>query len=345
MGLAVRDGWVKAAAFQALRMSGTLALAERLGRGVPILAYHGVRADDAVPGALDNRRRLHVPRALFARHLEWLAARFRPLPLSEVAAALRAGRGLPSRAAVVTFDDGYRDVLTQALPLLRARGVPAAVFVLTGDDARPLWQDRLEAALEASARPSLRWDGHDLPLSAPAERERSCGRLMRALDGQPAGAREASLAALIEALGGPGDLERDDRRRLTWDELRALRAAGLEVGSHADAHEPLTARDPVDVGAALRASRARLERELGPSPGGWALAYPYGARDARVAAAARAAGFTCALAGVPRRVRAGDDPFHLGRFLVGADDDGPRLRASLSGLRGLWQRDPWPVRP
>jgi peptidoglycan/xylan/chitin deacetylase (PgdA/CDA1 family) len=340
----MREGWVKAALFTGVRFSGLLATSEALARGVPILAYHGVCGEARAPHALANRRRLHVPRDLFARQLDWLGARFRLLPLSELAAALRAGREPPARAAVLTFDDGYRNVLTQALPLLHARGLPAACFVLTGDDPRPLWQDRLEAALEATSRPRLCRDGVELPLATPDDRERACAHWMRALDAQPAHAREAHLAELIEALGGPGDLGSDERRRLTWDEVRALHAAGFEIGSHAERHEPLTADDPHAAAAELRASRERLEGELGAPAGGFALSYPYGARDRAVVAAARAAGFTCALTGVPRRSRAGDEAFELGRFLVGADDDLPRLRASLSGLRGLWQGDPWPVR-
>jgi hypothetical protein len=81
-------------------------------------------------------------------------------------------------------------------------------------------------------------------------------------------------------------------------------------------------------------------RELGP--GAYALSYPYGAVDRDVAAAARDAGFACALSTLPSLARRGADPFDLPRVLVGADDDLTRLRASLAGLRGLWSRSPRP---
>ncbi len=82
-----------------------------------------------------------------------------------------------------------------------------------------------------------------------------------------------------------------------------------------------------------------MARELGTERP--ALSYPYGARAA-VVAVARAAGFACAVTGVPALAGHGTDVFELPRFLVGADDDRPRLRASLAGLRRLWQGDPWP---
>ena len=45
----------------------------------------------------------------------------------------------------MTFDDGYRDVYEQAFPVLRRKGIPAAVFVVTDLVGRPFWQvhDRL----------------------------------------------------------------------------------------------------------------------------------------------------------------------------------------------------------
>ena len=133
----------------------------------------------------------------------------------------------------------------------------------------------------------------------------------------------------------------EDRDRLSWDELRQLRAEGLDVGSHADLHRPLSLRAAEEAAAGLRHSLATLARELGVERP--ALSYPYGARNASVMAAARAAGFACAVTAVPALASHGADAFELPRFLVGADDDRRRLRASLAGLRRLWQGDPWPV--
>lgn len=337
----MKEGLLKTTAFQALRLSGLLALAEARAAGVPILAYHGVTGDHSPP-PLANRRRLHVPRARFAEHLRLIASQRQPIPLSRLWTCLARNCALPRRAVVVTFDDGYRNVLTQALPLLREHGVPATVFVVTGDGPLPFWQDRLEAAVEASQRSTLEWDGRVLPLATPAGRECAAATVMAALDALAASERESALQRLIANLGGPGRCDTDDRRRLDWDEVRALRDAGVEIGSHAGAHEPLTSSGAAGVDAALVDSRRALGRELGAGP--FALSYPYGARSVEIADAARAAGFACALTGEPRLVRPGDDPFHLARFLVGADDDLVRLRASLSGLRGRWQRDPWPPR-
>lgn len=339
----MREGWIKAAAFGALRLSGALALRERYARGVPILAYHGVLADaDAARDPLHNRRRQHVPRARFESHLRYLVSQRQPLALSRLIACLSEGRDPPERAVVLTFDDGYRNVLTQALPLLRELRVPATVFVVTGAVDQPFWQDRVEAALEATARRALAWSGRTFALDTPRGREQAAMALLAELDAVPDTVREERIERLLTALDCRGSCAADERTRLRWDEVRALRDGGLEIGSHADLHEPLTRRAPHDAAAALAASRDILARELGAPPA--AISYPYGACDRALARAAHEVGYACALTSTPHLVQPRDDLFQLGRVLIGADDDLLRLRAALSGLRGVFRRDVRPAR-
>jgi peptidoglycan/xylan/chitin deacetylase (PgdA/CDA1 family) len=92
-------------------------------RRVFILLYHHVGAPP--PGA--TRRKLWVTPGLLALHVRFLRGLgYRFATLSEALAA-REGR-----LAAVTFDDGYRDVLALGLPALRALGVPATMYVVTG---------------------------------------------------------------------------------------------------------------------------------------------------------------------------------------------------------------------
>ncbi len=96
-----------------------------------------------------------------------------------------------------------------------------------------------------------------------------------------------------------GDLEQtgEPRRELetmTWDELRSLAERGIEVGSHTVSHPHLPELSDVELDDELRRSKERLEDELRrPCP---FLAYPFGSQNARVRAAARAAGYRAAFA-------------------------------------------------
>jgi peptidoglycan/xylan/chitin deacetylase (PgdA/CDA1 family) len=94
---------------------------ERSWRGLRILAYHRVCDEDDV---------LAVSPEQFAEQMAILAdADFVVRRLSE---ALDAPDADSTRAVCVTFDDGYRDNLTHALPVLRQYGIPATIFLPTG---------------------------------------------------------------------------------------------------------------------------------------------------------------------------------------------------------------------
>lgn len=329
------EGVLKRASFHALSRIGVIAIAEAFSRGIPILAYHGI--SERQDSLLRNVRRLHVWRGSFEGHLRLLCSQWCPLPLSALWEAAETRQPLPARSVIVTLDDGYRNIITVALPLLRRFKVPATVFVLTGGRQRRMWVDRLEWAIEATTVPSLSWQNWTFPLRSIVERVGAMRTLASMLQGLGT-RREAALEMLLRRLGNPREEADSDRDLLTWDDVRALRDAGLEIGSHADCHEPLTQRPLEDIRCALWESREVLELQLGR--GRYALSYPYGAWNRESARAAQDAGFACAVTGDPGLNRTGGDLFGLKRLLIGADDDIPRLRASLSGLRSFWKPNP-----
>lgn len=91
---------------------------------VPILMYHKI-------GAGDSRWWVH-PRQ-FESHLRFLRDEgYRAILPSDLAANRRWGRPLPPRPVIITFDDGYRNALTEAEPLLKKYGFRGVVYLVTG---------------------------------------------------------------------------------------------------------------------------------------------------------------------------------------------------------------------
>lgn len=106
--------------------------------GLTLIGWHrvdGSRTEGLSTGVAD-----------FRAHLDALeAADARVLPLDVAVARLRAGT-LPERAVALTFDDGYASVVETAWPMLKERGLPATLFVVTGSLVGPMrfWWDEAE---------------------------------------------------------------------------------------------------------------------------------------------------------------------------------------------------------
>jgi peptidoglycan/xylan/chitin deacetylase (PgdA/CDA1 family) len=118
-----------------------------------VLMYHKVnaRAGNTVT----------VPPTLFGEQMAFLREQgFAVVGLDEVVAHYVHGTVLPARAVLITFDDGYRDNLEQALPILERHGFAAVVFVPLDfvGEGRPLPHD-LRLAGRGIHNPTLDWNG------------------------------------------------------------------------------------------------------------------------------------------------------------------------------------------
>jgi peptidoglycan/xylan/chitin deacetylase (PgdA/CDA1 family) len=107
--------------------------------GLPVLMYHKV----GVPPRGSKLKKLWVSVPDFRRQMAYLLDHaYHPITLAEAAHLLDAGKSLPARAVVITFDDGYLNNLENALPLLKEFGFRAVLFVVTEAMGRDnFWHD------------------------------------------------------------------------------------------------------------------------------------------------------------------------------------------------------------
>jgi peptidoglycan/xylan/chitin deacetylase (PgdA/CDA1 family) len=308
-------------------------------RRLLILMYHGV-----VPRPLDPFCWHMLPVDSFRRQVDWVARRYRVLPLSEALARLRDGT-LPPRACAITFDDGFANDLEVADPVLRERALPATVFLATGaiGGGEPLWPDRLWLAVARATaeRVDLTSLGGDVvSLATSGDRARAFSLAARALKALPRAEKDARLAALVADLAPGGPPGPGPFRPLTWAEVKALGADGrVRFGAHTVTHEILSGLPDDEVLPQVRRSQEEVSARVGYVPD--VFAYPNGrARDfdERSKAAVRACRIPWALTTVEGLVAPGDDPLALRRMSVGADLSFSRFRLLVSGallaLRG-----------
>lgn len=219
-------------------------LRERPYRGVAVLAYHGIRSDALPEGSMPFEQ-LHVTARHFDQQCRVLRDMCRILTFDEWNRIAAGEMPIPERAALVTFDDGYRSVLTEALPILERHEIPAIVFLCTDpiERGRQFWFDSMAIRLGEGAVERVK----DLPW-----REW----------------REAVAQHETPADTGP-------TAPLTIDEVRTLASHPLvTIGSHSATH-PLLGRAPVEIQLAeLQESRAKLESWIERRVS--AFAYPNG---------------------------------------------------------------------
>jgi peptidoglycan/xylan/chitin deacetylase (PgdA/CDA1 family) len=124
-------------------------------------------------------------------------------------------------------------------------------------------------------------------------------------------------------IGGPAETE---LMPMSWDEIRSLRAAGWEIGSHSASHPHLTQLDDAALTEELTRSKRACETELGRAC--TSIAYPYGDVDRRVIAAAAAAGYIAGAA-LPTRLDL-RGPLEWPRVGVYRLDDDRRFRLKVA---------------
>jgi peptidoglycan/xylan/chitin deacetylase (PgdA/CDA1 family) len=279
----------------AIYWSGGGALYEALARpsGAIVLMYHSVAPADTY-AFVDSPNRISPE--LFRRQMTFLARYRRVVPLSQLVEDLVAGKTPLAGTVSITFDDGYRDNLTTAAPILSELRLPATLFLATGyvERGQSQWADVLHWMI--SHRTS-KW------LVIPGE-DRDAFNLDTAVDGRLA--REALHRRLLEAdyclrctlldevarqLSPRGIAP---RLTLTWDEVRTLQRDFplIDIGGHTRDHIDLSRHGDATAVAEINGCAADLRRELQLEPGHFS--FPYGrwsseARDIVISAGWRSA--------------------------------------------------------
>jgi peptidoglycan/xylan/chitin deacetylase (PgdA/CDA1 family) len=265
-----------------------------------------------------------------ARQLRLVRRLGRVVPLESALSALAEGRPLPPRAVALTFDDGYRDNLETALPILRRLRLPATFYLVPGllDRAVRPWWETLAWAFSRASAAAADWRGRRLA-AGPGEASRAA-MLMVAEEVKrlPRAARDAEIDGLIGELRPGGSEEEVAELFLDWDGARRL-AAGAAIGSHTAYHAILSEESPDEQERDLLGSRERLEREL--SVPAATLAYPNGTPrdyDADTLLAARAAGYQGAVTTIDGWNDRATPRLELRRFVM----DPARGPGGLKGL-------------
>jgi peptidoglycan/xylan/chitin deacetylase (PgdA/CDA1 family) len=287
---------VKKVALSSFALAGVDRLAISFhARDALVLAYHGILSSEKGEPFM-----YHHTVEEFESHLDWLGARCTPANLADFL-RWKHGEWQPRKPPVlITFDDGYRNNATLAAPLLTRKGFPALFFVTTGyvEGDSVLWPEEVFERV-------LAWNGRSV--------EDPAGRF-RVVPEEPATREELALE-IVEACKDCSDTRRREflaylagetplcnplqdpvaQEIMSWDDVRALAAAGFDLGSHTVTHAILSNVSPDQLVRELCDSRSAIELQTNRQC--TALAYPGGRlRDLvpMVLDATAGAGYDCA---------------------------------------------------
>jgi len=233
--------WIKTGAAGVLsrtgmdRMLGSLA-----GRTPLVIGYHRV-VEDFASSAQTSIPSMLISRRMLEQQLDWIGRRFQFVSLDELGARLESNSGLEKPMVAITFDDGYRDFYDLALPLLKKKGIPATLFVVTD--------------LVGTTRVQV----HDKLYLLLAKRYEATRKLIEGLS-------QAEVERVIARLEAEIPIPEGTYRpfySLTWDGLAAILRAGMSVGSHTRTHVLMTNEDGPRRMEEAAGSRQELEGRLG----------------------------------------------------------------------------------
>jgi len=287
-----------------------------------VVMYHRVISD---PAEDPFRLGMCVTAHRFREQIRFYQEYFEPIALGEAMRRRQAGRPMPRRAVSITFDDGYADNLGTAWPILRELGMPATVFVTTGEriGGPGLWWDRVIHAVANTAEPMLDLQAvglksdQDILALDRSHRAGSLSYLLAQLWDQEID-KTLDVIARIEQKLRPLSNHNTLPMRLSDEDIATLHAGGAEIGAHTISHPDLRMTSDARLKREMLVPKQFIENIIGEAVNGFA--YPRGLCDQRVIAAVSDAGYRYAV-GTERGLNQGNgNPLLIER--MGAPDTG-----------------------
>lgn len=282
---------------------------------VAVLLYHRIFEPDIDPWDLS------VSARHFEEHLICLQKHFNVYKLSQLDKQL-AERRLPRRGVIITFDDGYADNFTNAVPLLEKYELPATIFVTSGaiGSGREFWWDSLEriflrnVSVPDTLSVQIGEERYGWSTGNNSERAEVFWTLHPILQSLPSEERERVMDKLL-TWAGLDRVGRSDYHPMTTAELRAAaQSPYIDIGGHTVTHASLADLSISEQFREMVGGRKELESLLDTKIE--ALAYPYGRYNEDSLELAAGAEFKLAFTVESKLINKRKNPLRLGRFGV-----------------------------
>jgi len=337
--------------YRLTRVDRSLALLYRIGifnfarsissNFLTVLNYH--RIDDPFQKDLNTfLPNISATPSDFALQMDYVSKHYNVISGADLAAFIKGKRKLPHHAAIITFDDGYRDNYTKAFPILKARNLPAIIFLTTDfiGTGKPFYWDLIAYCFQNTKLKKV-----ELPCLGPQGwiNESTRTEVMYAWIAILKKISEAEKQIIVEQLpeimkvSVPDDAFRN--LMMTWSNAREMSENGIEMAGHTVSHPILTRISLEEASRELINCKRHIEDQINKPV--LSFAYPNGQIgdfNTELIKRVQQAGFEVAFTLLPGPMRNADvlkNPFSIRRVFLSYRDTFSRFLAKLAGVNRL----------
>ncbi|NHZ72831.1 MAG: polysaccharide deacetylase family protein [Aquificales bacterium] len=313
-----------------------------------VLAYH--RVTNLYESGFD----LFAPNvsatpSTFASQMDFVGRHFHVVSLDDVLDWLDEQRPLPPNPLLITFDDGYRDNLQYAFPVLQQHGFPAIIYLATNyiGEKKPFFWDLTaycfyHTAKDTAVLPlvgSQHWSDESGRTAVMDNRTAVMDNWLNNLKKLPNHEKETAVQQLPQALDVTISDDAFADLCLTWEQVRAMSQSSITFGAHTQNHPILTRISLEEARDEITGSKARITDETGRDV--VSFAYPNGQSsdfNKPLIDILKQAGISVAftlLSGPSRPEEVRNAPWAIRRIFIGHHDDMPHFAAKVMGLTRL----------
>jgi peptidoglycan/xylan/chitin deacetylase (PgdA/CDA1 family) len=295
------------------------------GKRVTILTFHRVTGGAGSAG-FTGLPTISISKPNFERLIEFARKYFTIISQSELIDLIKEGSRPRHHTLLITFDDGYKEVLANAVPILQKYNLPSVLFVPTFaiDEGDFFWWD---ATYELFTRPQchqyiddyLKEESDEnhikclerISAENNGERDRAIFSYLEVLQNSPQKQREHFISFIRDRFASNGTRHHPDQV-MNWSEIVRISSSGVEIGSHTVHHPFLSTMQPEEVRWELAESKRVLEEKLNGHVD--SFCFPGGKYSQETLRLVAEAGYTCAFTTDSGLNATDDDVFSLKRI-------------------------------
>jgi peptidoglycan/xylan/chitin deacetylase (PgdA/CDA1 family) len=320
----------------------------KLNRRAVVLMYHRVLPSEERRQS-GSHPAIMVDPDTFDRQMGVVKHRFKVLSLEEFADRIERKVPFENSSCLITFDDGWKDNVTHALPILKKHELSAVVFLPVNyiGEKRLFWQEALVHLLgtainEARRDPARAARIHEIVAPLGLEeilsfqdddpRQRVMELISRKRKTFEQDTLDMALAGLRSELCMEGADANEIDSFLDWEDVERMSRRGIQFGGHGAEHRLLSEMSVEEAREDITLSKDVIDLRVKPSI--LTFSYPRGYWTPQVASLVKASGFRLAFLAKGGSVTSEDDPYTLRRINIAQDgtETTPMFLARVVGL-------------